>query len=843
MTARRPSHEPASVGPEPPVGAAPTGGQRWTGWNRWTLAAHPRAVRLLLLGVVLALLSGCGRLAVSHQPTVAAGRDLLGHSLGQTLVPRYDGLAGVAVYLHPDASCPDGSLGLTLGEAPDAPPLATATLDGGSLAGPGFYRFAFPPLSRSSDRFLYFALTAEGQCPPLQVGVAPGATYLDGSAYEDGRPLPDGQLAFRLEYDRPALLLGLLRQGLQWPLLLAAGAFLFLLPGYGALAFLDRSGEAWRGYRGFALATALSLALYPVLVLWTGLLGLRLGWLYAVAPGVLGATAIVARWRPWRRRLPWSPRRLLASLGPPEAALTVAVTLLIVSRLLPVRSLPAPLWGDSYQHTLITQLLIDNGGLFDSWRPYVDLATFSYHFGFHSLAAVFHWLTGLSSPEAVLVVGQLLNVLAVLGAACLAAAVGRSRWAAPAAVVVAGLLSPMPSLYANWGRYTQLAGQAILPGAMLATWLLLRRPRPWLMAVAAIVVAGLGITHYRVLILYVLFVPAAWVAALRLPSRDWVRAALRPALAAVPAAILFLPQFLRARHGTIVSSFAVQLSRPAGSEPAFAYEYNAIGDVTFYLSGLLWVCLLAGIGVGLWRRERLAAALAAWWLAALLATNPALLRLPGTGAIGNFTLFIAAYIPAAAFIGLLAGRVLEALARGPALRYTAAGVLVALALLGTAQRFDDIDPQAHALVTRPDLRAMRWVEANTPGDARFLVNSFFAFGGNAMVGSDGGWWLPLLAGRGSTVPPLNYDSERGHQPDYRARIESLAALIWEKGATSDEAVTALRREGVGYVYIGQRQGAVNGPPRPYLMPEELIADGRYRVVYHEDRVWVFELAR
>jgi hypothetical protein len=58
------------------------------------------------------------------------------------------------------------------------------------------------------------------------------------------------------------------------------------------------------------------------------------------------------------------------------------VGLIVLTRFWPIRTLDTPMWGDSYQHSLIAQLLVDNLGLFQSWEPYADLLSFTYHYGF-----------------------------------------------------------------------------------------------------------------------------------------------------------------------------------------------------------------------------------------------------------------------------------------------------------------------------------------------------------------------------------------------------------------------------------------------------------------------------
>ncbi len=592
------------------------------------------------------------------------------------------------------------------------------------------------------------------------------------------------------------------------------------------------------------LAAGLSLALYPLLLLWTDLGGLHLGPLYAWGPVVLGLAALAWRYRRWRPRQGWAALQAWVRSDAlwPDLALVVILALVFGVRLLVVRTLDAPMWGDSYQHTMIAQLLVDNGGLFHSWAPYAELRTFTYHFGFHSAIAVLHWLTGMDVVRVVIWGGQILNGLAVLALYPLVIWTGGNRWAGVVAVVVAGLLLPMPMYYVNWGRYTQLAGQVILPAAVVLSGAFLGAGRrSWALAGAAwVAVGGLALTHYRVLIFYVIFV-AAWLI-LNLRKSGWRRPVARVVGVGSGSAVLFLPWFLQTTAGQIIRNFARQLSTAPEKVSAFTRQYNAIGDITAYMPPVMWLAFLLATGIVLWRRRRGGLLVSLWWFLLFVATNPEWLSLPGTGAISNFALSIGVYIPA----GLLIGHALGELARWSEERrwvIPLAAVVCAVAAMGVPARMRDLWVAQHALVTRPDLRAMAWIRENTPGDARFLINSFFAYGGSVVVGSDGGWWLPLLAGRANTVPPLNYGTEQGPFPDYREWINELTVQVQEGGINHSETVARLRQRGVNYVYIGQQQGRVNYSGPGTLSPQELLTGGPYRLVYHQDRVWVFEVVR
>lgn len=230
-----------------------------------------------------------------------------------------------------------------------------------------------------------------------------------------------------------------------------------------------------------------------------------------------------------------------------------------------------------------------------------------------------------------------------------------------------------------------------------------------------------------------------------------------------------------------------------------------------------------------------------WWFLLFIATNPDWLHLPGSGAISNFALFIAAYIPAGVLLGNLLAHSVARFGSRTSINALVALMLVAGGLVGVRARMGDVRASPHVLVTWPDLRAANWIQKNTPEDARFLISSFFS--GSVVVGSDGGWWLPLLAGRANTVPPLNYGMEGKLWPGYRKWVSEPTRQIQEAGLDNLTTLALLRDRGITYVYIGQRQGRVNYEGPDVLDPEVLLSSAHYRPVYHQDRVWVFEVVR
>ncbi len=796
-----------------------------------------RGRKFLSLLLLAPSLAGCAILGADQlTATEQAALPLqAGGTVGQTFVARWNGLEGTELFLSPETPG-DGEVRLHVRSDPQATTdLAFASLSIRAVTQPAFYRFVFQPQRDSWQRYYYMFLEVSGT-GSIQVGRGSGDAYLDGSMYSQASPATDAQMSFRLVYLPWYAFWGAAYQAMQWTGMIGVSVLLFVLPGWALLALLWPRITPLASVEKLCLAISLSLSLYPVLMLWTDLARVHLGLFYAWLPvvGGLGALLWLGRtWRPVKLRATWEAWQHSNHLFPDLALLGVA-GLVFLTRFWVIRSLDIPLWGDSYQHTMIAQLLVDNGGLFNSWQPYADLQTLTYHFGFHAVVAAFSWVTRLDLPSAVLWTGQILNGLAVLALYPLATRLGGNRWAGVAAVLIAGLISPMPMFYVNWGRYTQLAGQAILPGAILSTWTVLETQQRAgrLMALAWITLGGIALVHYRILLF---FMPFPLVFFVLNVGGQWRALLFKTFWLAVGGSVLFLPWFIRILPGEIMWLFTYQLTTP----PAETAALITTDNLSNYLPSVVWILLPLCLGWGLWRRKPDVALVSLWWFLLLLATNPEWLHLPGAGVISNFALLIAAYIPAGILIGAAAGWLVAAIPRGR--RWEAVVMLLTLGLgLWSARlRLTDLQISNHELVTRPDVRAASWIQSNTPVEARFLVNSFFTYGGTLVVGSDGGWWLPLLAHRQTTLPPLLYAVEQGPRPDYREWINLLSAEIQQKGVEHADVIALLKERGVTHVYIGQRQGSVNNAGGLTLKPEELLASSHFGLLYHQDRIWVF----
>ena len=644
-----------------------------------------------------------------------------------------------------------------------------------------------------------------------------------------------------------------------WVQVLLVGVLVYFLPGWALLELCWPDPASLRWPEKVGLSAGVSLAVYPVILLVANQIGIQPGPAMAVIPILLGLAGLAWKFR--STRLADVRRSFLGWLSGlhryPDLALGALILIALGVRLLAVQGLEAPMWGDSYQHSLITRLLVENGGLFESWEPYEELQSFTYHFGFHAQAAAMEWLTPLDSPQAVLITGQILNLLAVITLVPLALKTGGKRWAGVFALMIAGLLAPMPMAYTNWGRYTQLAGQAILPAVVMVGWVVLDSDRTFWRTIGLgwIAIAGLALTHYRVLLIAGVFFAAYLLIRIWRPGRLVVFGRL--AALGAGAFLIFLPWLARLLGGPLADLAASQLSTPPSSDSVWAL-YNALdlANLGNFLHPILWLATLASAVAGIVLRRRNYVLITLWWALLVLATNPNWILLPGAGLMSNFAIAIAAYIPAAVLTGSAAGELVESLrSRGRASQtapeevlpkeppgWAEAALLVfvlSAGLLGGISRLGDIDPEAHALVTEADRAAMDWIQLNLPQETRFHVNQFFAFSDSVTVGADAGWWIPLLAERKTDLPPINYGFEIGPRPDYREWINELPALILERGIDSPEVLAAFEQRGLTHIYLGQRQGRVNHDGSQALDPQTLLDSPNFDLVYQRDGVYIF----
>jgi len=630
--------------------------------------------------------------------------------------------------------------------------------------------------------------------------------------------------------------------------------FLFILPGWALLSLLCRDIRLELGEK-VGLSAGLSVSLYAVLFHFFSFFNIAPGPLYAWIPGSTAFCyiAILGILKANRRNAEahkGSSEQHSASdctgVRSSQAVFLVFTALLFLTRMLVIRNMTAPAWGDSVHHTIIVRLMLDHGGLFQSWAPYAPLESFTYHFGFHASASVWAWLTGASTVQAVLSCGQVLNMLAILALYPLARFLTGSSRSGLGMMLVAGFLFPLPGYFVNWGRYTQLTGQIILPVAIwfiALLWTKKSRPRPGLLIVITLIILALGLTHYRVTVLLITAAAALTLYGLwlfRQELKSWVIRIAHLTVCGATALLAFLPWILRFSESRLPAIFGISAGYiPDGN---FVSDLPIWGNTSFYFHDIFWIAALLGLAAAFLRRPILAVFVSLWFFLSFVLANPRFFGLPGNGFLSNEYLIFALYIPIALLLGWLIGFVwkkADIWTTGRILFFV--GLLVLLTA-GICIQLNIVDP-FFQMVMPEDLEAFQWIRSNTPRDARFLVNGFLAFNNSVIVGSDAGWWLPFFTQRKNNVPPVLYAREKLSPTVEREALKKIIMDIKTSRGDPEVVHAVFCRERIGYVFLGEKHGSVGYGQEPLVQESWLRNNPDFTLVFRAGKAQVWKFSR
>lgn len=762
------------------------------------------------------------------------------HQIGQTFRAEFNGINGIEVYLLPKESGNGIIIAHLLNDPIQKKELAKSSIDISSVLSEQYYLFLFPS-SPELERDNYFvALEIEGD-GSVFVASRDKDAYLDGSIYIDGEPL-EGQMVFQLKYDQKYKILGLVREFVYWSYLIFLSVVVFVIPGFAALSFLVPSSKNLSLFERLALSLGISIAIYPLILLWTDLLNIHLGKMNVWIPVLAGATYII--WSNGERiknkktsyisNKRCSIKSLIKMKINEKFVLVILVLLIFFTRFWAIRELPGPMWGDSVHHTMISRLIVDNGGLFDSWKPYAELSSLTYHFGFHSAVAVFHWISGVEVIDSVLFFGQIINGFAVFMLYPLVKSFTKNvHLGGIVAILTAGLLLKFPMFYVNWGRYTQLTGQVIVPVIMILFVHLLKQEEfSWKVSlIIAILMAGLGLTHYRV---FVLAIPFCLIAILFYVNKQNVKHISKNLLfAGVLSLIMFLP-WLNNIWGGELADYAltgVSSSLTDGIKPAVFFD-----QLISYYPLWLWITFILGFLYALVFTNKSLFIIFTWSLAIVISVNPHWLGLPGDGLIDDLTVLIGFYIPLSVVLGLLIEGTLSKAPRLLIIQKPLLLIMLVIGILGTTKQNLLLNRDFYGYITWPDKRAFDWIKENTTPDSKFLVNFELSYDDSAVTGIDAGWWIPQIAFRETNLPPLLFTSEVGIVPDYYQKVMEFSnnTLATMKG--NQDVCTYLLDSGYDYIYLGQH------PLKESVFDSEFLSDQKcIKLEYQQDLVWIYKI--
>lgn len=605
----------------------------------------------------------------------------------------------------------------------------------------------------------------------------------------------------------------------------AAALVLFVGPGHALLSFYAVDDES-DVLETFAMSIGLSIAFWPVVLAWLHALGIVLkpSWVFVTAG--TGWLIGLARRKLWMRFLRVRQTDQKSNLE--NVALLFICLFIVAAGLYALRETVVAPGSDGYHHTLIAHMIAERGILPDDYEPFAPLVTFTYHFGFHTLVAVISWLTDLKPLTLVPILGQILNAMTALSVAFFTQTTTKKQVPAILSAAFSGLVSIFPAYFVNWGRYTQLTGLVMLPifWALIWHWMECDHRRWSSLLFIGLLGAGIALVHYRVALMAAVAVLTLVTLKGLIGQMDWAEwgeIVGRLTLAAALAVTLASPWIVHIL-GILHKGYSNDVGTPESTY--FRWKSLITNVLNYPTSSVLLSLALVAILLGWWRRERVVIVLSVWVIVMLILSK---LRFADLF-MDIVSVTISLYFPISVIVGWMVSTVTNKLANyWKPIRWVVGVALSGLFIWGGVTIGSIVEPGA-AYVRRDDLSAMDWIQSNTPPSAYFIVNTFsWDFLPTYVIGSDAGYWLPLLADRRTVTVPMTYPIERASVDDLVDRLLALDCL--EGHLTSPEALALLRREGITHVYIGQRGGPI--------VVDELLKSPAFDLEYQKGSAYVF----
>jgi len=394
--------------------------------------------------------------------------------------------------------------------------------------------------------------------------------------------------------------------------------------------------------------------------------------------------------------------------------------------------------------------------------------------------------------------------------------------------LLVGFIIVSPFCLLRWGRFTQTAGMFFLPVAVLP--FLARHERRSSLLAPALLIAALVFAHNREAFFAVILLGI--VALPRLLRREWV--VLRDWLwMGIIAVLIALPWLVRISW--------VQLD-PQGLRVAYEIigGYNDLSrlepPVLSFITNLPVLALFAvGVLTTLWDREHSEDRMLVFWALALVAGGVLYYQLTGSFHWDLKTSLLTLSVPIAVFLGIRFTRLVARLqgARRRAL-WVAMLLLLGIGCVVAGVNFPAVLSGGMIYLRPGDLIAMNWIETHTSPTALFVPNaSQVEWSPDWLIGSDAGYWLPLLAQRDTTLPPMIYAWEAADASVLQQDLANTYAIL--DAATAQESLPS---SVVCCTDVTHFIAYDNSWP---LTAEDLSNTDTLEMLYQQDRLQVFEV--
>jgi len=514
--------------------------------------------------------------------------------------------------------------------------------------------------------------------------------------------------------------------------------------------------------------------------------------------------------------------------------------IILFTRLWVVHLYPYPAWSDSLHHVLLTQLTAQNGRLPYTLEPYEPANLSMYHLGLYAFTGSIMILAKVPATTALLVGAQFLNALNASG---IYLVLDRfvNRKAAIFGMLFVGLVSFQPAWYFNWGRFTQLSSQVLLPIAWLLTVEALYRSKEakkhqlfWGVIFSGLTTASLFLLHFRVAGLYLPLLLISTIVELVVSIKS------RYLWKMVGVLVLIGTLSLTLISPVLRDALFTYLGRSSGAtmvpESNVLSYFTYLPDTIFAIGLRRWVIylLLAASFMGLFWKDRLVIEQGMWMVCLWAIGHFYLLPIRGLAFINYTGIMIMFYIPVAIILGSVVGRIWDKL-KGDKL-YQSLKTWLFLVFLVTVSISAQIRVTAiegfRFFMTPQDEEAMNWIKENTPEEAIFAVDTYLWMG-YSPHGVDAGYWIPYYTGRRTTTGTMMYLQAN---EDYVTQVRSWGILV-SKIQDDESVLRELCKQGVQYLYIGAKRDRLFGSFDPGIM----ISKYSKYIIYSKNGATIFRL--
>lgn len=341
--------------------------------------------------------------------------------------------------------------------------------------------------------------------------------------------------------------------------------------------------------------------------------------------------------------------------------------IILFTRLWVVHLYPYPAWSDSLHHVLLTQLTAQNGRLPYTLEPYEPANLSMYHLGLYAFTGSIMILAKVPATTALLVGAQFLNALNASG---IYLVLDRfvNRKAAIFGMLFVGLVSFQPAWYFNWGRFTQLSSQVLLPIAWLLTVEALYRSKEgiklqlfWEVIFSSLTTASLFLLHFRVAGLYLplllISTVVEYVASIK-SKYFWKMVGVLMLIGTL--SLTLISPVLR---DALITYIGRSYGTTTVSESNVLSYFTYYPDTIFTIGLRRWVIylLLVASLIGLVMKDRLVIEQGIWMVCLWAIGHFYLLPIRGLAFVNYTGIMIMFYIPAAIILGSIVGRVWDKL--------------------------------------------------------------------------------------------------------------------------------------------------------------------------------------